>query len=41
MADKVFIDHSTYDLTGRKVDPENLAPGIYIRDGRKFTVGRH
>ena len=32
-ADKVF------DLTGREVNPENLTPGIYIKNGRKFAVG--
>ena len=32
-ADKVF------DLTGREVNSENLTPGIYIKNGRKFAVG--
>ncbi|MCH5238063.1 MAG: leucine-rich repeat domain-containing protein [Muribaculaceae bacterium] len=27
-----------YDLGGRTISPENLAPGIYIRDGKKFVV---
>lgn len=27
-----------YDLTGRRVNPDAAAPGIYIRDGRKFLV---
>lgn len=30
-----------YDLTGRRVNPQNLSPGIYIRNGRKFTVTRN
>lgn len=29
-----------YDLTGRMVRGESLSPGIYIRNGRKFVVGR-
>jgi len=31
-------DGYTYDLMGRRVDPTNLAPGIYIRNGQKFMV---
>lgn len=27
-----------YDLSGRCVKPENLSPGIYIRNGKKFIV---
>ena len=33
-------DGPIYDLTGRMVRGENLSPGIYIRNGRKFVVGR-
>ncbi|MDE6007172.1 MAG: hypothetical protein K2G67_06430 [Muribaculaceae bacterium] len=33
-------DGKTYDLTGREVNPDALAPGIYIRNGRKFAVAR-
>lgn len=33
-------DGKTYDLTGREVNPIALSPGIYIRNGRKFAVGR-
>lgn len=32
------IDDATYDLSGRKVNPSNLAPGMYIRNGKKFVV---
>ena len=32
-------DGPIYDLTGRMVRGENLSPGIYIRNGRKFVVG--
>lgn len=28
-----------YDLTGRIISGDNLQPGIYIRNGRKFMVG--
>ncbi|MBR6181614.1 MAG: hypothetical protein IKQ77_10420 [Prevotella sp.] len=31
-------DGSIYDLLGRRVDGNNLRPGIYIRSGRKFVV---
>ena len=31
-------DGSTYDLLGRRVDGNNLRPGIYIKGGRKFVV---
>ena len=38
--DSASVDENApiYDLTGRKVDPNNLAKGIYIRNGRKFIV---
>lgn len=39
--DELYRDLNTYDLAGRRVNPENLAPGIYIRNGRKFMVGRN
>lgn len=28
----------TYDMAGRQVNPDHLAPGIYIRNGEKFIV---
>lgn len=28
----------TYDLTGRQVQDDNLHPGVYIKNGRKFVV---
>ena len=28
----------TYMLDGRQVDSQNLRPGIYVRDGKKFLV---
>ena len=28
----------TYDLNGRKVNENNLKPGIYVKNGRKFVV---
>ena len=31
-------DGKTYDLMGRTVNGDNLAPGLYIRDGKKFMV---
>lgn len=27
-----------YDLTGRRVNPQNIAPGIYIRNGKKYII---
>ena len=27
---------AVFDLQGRQVDPDRLAPGIYLRNGRKF-----
>lgn len=33
-------DFKIYDLTGREMKEGELAPGIYIRNGRKFAVGR-
>lgn len=32
------IKDYVFDLSGRKVNPQNLSPGIYIRNGRKFLV---
>lgn len=32
------INAPVYDLSGRHVQPERLAPGVYIRNGRKFLV---
>lgn len=35
-------NHDIFDLMGRKMDSSKaLAPGIYIRDGRKFIVRRN
>ena len=28
----------TYDLNGRKVNENNLKPGIYVKNGRKFVI---
>ena len=38
--DSASVDENApiYDLTGRRVDPNNLEKGIYIRNGRKFIV---
>ena len=33
-------DSRVFDLSGRQVDPDHLAPGIYIRNGHKFIVRR-
>lgn len=34
-----IADDNVYDLMGRRVgNPDNLAPGIYIRGGKKFLV---
>lgn len=32
------VSASVYDLSGRRVRPDCLAPGAYIRNGRKFIV---
>ena len=34
------IDNRVFDLNGRQVDPDHLAPGIYIRNGKKFVISR-
>ena len=31
-------DDAVYNLRGQRVDADNLAPGIYIRGGKKFVV---
>ena len=31
-------DTQTYDLNGRKVNENNLKPGIYVKNGKKFVV---
>lgn len=36
--DAVTKDQRVFDLSGRQVNPDDLAPGIYIRGGRKFVV---
>lgn len=36
--DAYIKEQPVYDLTGRRVNRDNLAPGIYISAGRKFTV---
>lgn len=33
-------DGVTYDLSGRRVDDLTLSPGIYIKEGKKFIVGK-
>ena len=33
-------DAPLYDLQGRRVNPSHATPGIYVRAGRKITVGR-
>lgn len=32
------IDAPVYDLAGRRIRPDRLVPGIYIRNGKKFMV---
>ena len=36
--DADLSDSVTYDLYGRRVNPDNLRPGIYIRNGEKILV---
>lgn len=31
-------DNAIYDLQGRRCNPDNLQPGIYIRNGKKLIV---
>ena len=31
-------DTPTYDLNGRRVNENNLKPGIYVKNGKKFVV---
>jgi len=38
VTDQLQGDGYTYDLMGRRVNPDNLTPGIYIRNGKKFAV---
>ena len=33
------MNSPVYDLMGRRVNTDNLKPGIYIRKGKKFVVG--
>ena len=33
-----FSDDRIYDLTGRIMNPDHLAPGIYIKGGKKFII---
>lgn len=35
---EVKKEDAVYDLTGRRVSRDNLAPGLYISNGRKFIV---
>ena len=35
---KEFKDNNWYSLDGRKVNPENLRPGLYINKGRKIVI---
>ena len=32
------VSAPVYDMSGRRVRPDRLAPGVYIRNGRKFMV---
>ena len=31
-------DNAVYNLKGQRVDDDQLTPGIYIRNGKKFVV---
>ena len=33
-----FIDNRIYNMMGVEMDEHQLAPGIYIKNGRKFVV---
>jgi hypothetical protein len=33
-----FKVHGVYTLDGRKVNPENLRPGLYIMNGKKVVM---
>ena len=33
-----YMDDRVYSVTGVRVDADRLAPGIYIKNGRKFIV---
>ena len=35
---KEITDNNWYSLDGRKVNPENLRPGLYINKGRKIVI---
>ena len=37
-AEEVFGNGAVYNLSGQRVDGKNLAPGIYVRNGKKFMV---
>lgn len=37
-AEKQPLDDCTYDLGGRRVNPENMGKGIYIRSGKKVVL---
>jgi hypothetical protein len=34
--DNIATDGTFYDLQGRRVNANNLRPGLYIRDGKKI-----
>lgn len=36
--EEVFGNGAVYNLSGQRVDGKNLAPGIYVRNGKKFIV---
>ena len=36
--EEVIVDEAWFDLTGRRVNPENLSPGLYIHAGKKILV---
>ena len=35
---KEITDNNWYSIDGRKVNPENLRPGLYINKGRKIVI---
>lgn len=38
ISEHIHEDNDVYNLQGRKIDKNNLSPGIYIRNGKKFVV---
>ena len=35
---KENTDNSVYDLNGRKMNEDNLKPGLYIKNGKKVVI---